>query len=767
MRGSEQQPELDKLAQASFDLTTDAFYWMREDGRFVLINAAACKQLGYSSEQLLGMTVFDIDNLMTREKWNVHWQELTERRSFSTPSVHRRADGTVFPVEVTVNYITTTSGAFNCAMVRDTTAQEEQRVMIELHEALKTATIDCALDSVISINEQGAIVEFNPAAEATFGHLKSEILGRQLSEVVIPHEMRAAHNKGFQTYLDTGIGPVLNKRLELQALHANGSTFPIEIAISPINVAGRQMFTAYIRNITQRKQSELALTDARAAAERANAYKSRFLAQMSHEIRTPLTAIVGYADLLTHSQDYTEAQLDWGVRIQDNTRYLLSLVNDILDLSKIEAGESKLHTTQVDLAATLRSVDAMLRPQAVEKLIDFRIEFTTAIPSQAQIDGTKLKQVIVNLAVNAIRATSKGHVGIRMSVTAPSQTDEAECTVEVYDTGCGIEKAFREKVFRPFVQIESQKPTQSSEQSSETGLGLAISLQFAELLGGNLTCDSELGTGSTFTLKIPIHTPRNYIANPTNVDQGHVRLADAPALDDARILVVDDNPDNRQILRYLLEPTGADIEVAVNGAEAIRMLDAAIAVNRAFTLVLLDMQMPVMDGYDAVRFIRKKRLPCRVIAVTAFATTGDREKCMAAGCDDYLSKPVEPATLYAVAAEASPYASDTIPAVQATTSDDLFSDPLFAQLRDAFVESLDRQHTSIHQALNSNDFISITQSAHKLKGTGSSYGFPQVTELASTCERLLLEGADASDAIASLLAELESVIESHRNEPPS
>ncbi|MFT7536754.1 MAG: PAS domain S-box-containing protein, partial [Hyphomicrobiaceae bacterium] len=125
MSGSEQQPNLDKLAQASFDLTPDAFYWMREDGRFVLINAAACKQLGYSAEQLLGMTVFDIDNLMTREIWSVHWQELAEQRSFSMPSVHRRADGTVFPVEVTVNYITTSSGVFNCAMVRDTTAQEE------------------------------------------------------------------------------------------------------------------------------------------------------------------------------------------------------------------------------------------------------------------------------------------------------------------------------------------------------------------------------------------------------------------------------------------------------------------------------------------------------------------------------------------------------------------------------------------------------------------------------------------------------------------
>jgi CheY-like chemotaxis protein len=286
-------------------------------------------------------------------------------------------------------------------------------------------------------------------------------------------------------------------------------------------------------------------------------------------------------------------------------------------------------------------------------------------------------------------------------------------------------------------------------------------------MGGNLTCDSETGTGSTFTLKVPVHAPRNYIEKPINTGQGHARMADAPALDGTRILVVDDNPDNRQILRYLLEPTGADIEVAGDGAEALQVLDVAIAMDQAFTLILLDMQMPVMDGYETIRAIRNKNLTCRVVAVTAFATTGDREKCLAAGCDDYLTKPVEPAALYATAAKQSLRSRHTTQAHQEAKNDDLFSDPVFARLRDNFVGSLSRQHTSITQALSSGDLDSISRSAHQLKGTGTSYGFPQVTELATICEQLLLEGADASEAIASLLAGLDSAIDSHRIDRPN
>lgn len=756
MSGSEHHLDLDKLAQASFQLTSDAFYWMRKDGRFVLTNSAACRQLGYSLEQLTTMTVFDIDHLMTRDMWDSHWEDLASRQSFVLPSVHRRADGSLFPVEVTVNYITTDQGAFNCAMVRDVTEQEQQQRIAKQHEALKTATIDCALDSVISINEQGTIVEFNPAAEATFGHAKAEVLGRQLGEVVIPHDMREAHEKGLQHFLKTGVGPVLNQRLELPALHANGSTFPVEIAISPIDVAGKPMFTAYIRDITQRKQAEQALTDARASAELANEHKSRFLAQMSHEIRTPLTAIVGYADLLTQSKRREDTQLDWGSRIQENTRYLLALVNDILDLSKIEAGESTLHTATVNLADTLRSVDAMLRPRATEKLLDFQTEFTTAIPKHVQIDGTKLKQIIVNLAVNAIRATTTGHVGIRMAVV-PTSESAAECTIEVHDSGCGIEKEYIEQIFQPFIQVESHKQGDAPGQTSETGLGLAISQQFARLLGGELSCVSEVGQGSTFTLKVPVDAPQEYVDTSAHANQMPPRVADAPSLEASRILVVDDNPDNQQILRYLLEPTGAAVEVANNGSEALNMIGSNNANAQPYNLILLDMQMPVMDGYTTIKVIRENGLSCRVIAVTAFATTGEREKCLAAGCDDYLTKPVEPAALYAAITKPSPRNDEpTNPPPHAE-----FTGPRFARIRDNFIASLSQQHAKIRDHLTANELKEVGNIVHQLKGTGTSFGFPEITNFATACESVLAAGEDANSAIHNLLTTLSNIIERH------
>lgn len=754
--------DLDELAKASFHLAADAFYWMREDGAFVLVNDAACRQLGYTREQLANLSVFDIDDRMTRELWAEHWRELEQRRNFSLPSVHKRADGSTFPVDVSVNYITTSHGTFNCAMVRDVTADREQQRIAQQHEALKTATIECALDSVISINEQGAIVEFNPAAEATFGHKREEVLGRQLAEVVIPEAMRDAHEQGFRKYLDTGIGPVLNQRLELPALHANGSTFPVEIAISPVNVAGQPMFTAYIRDITARKQAELELTDARAAAEQANEHKSRFLAQMSHEIRTPLTAIVGYADLLTHTEARDQTQVDWGLRIQENTRYLLSLVNDILDLSKIEAGESETNPTEVDLVEVLHSVEAMLRPRATEKLLDFKLEFGTAIPRQVRTDGTKLKQIVVNLAANAVRATSQGSIVIRMDVSEAAADDTATVTIAVRDTGCGIPEESKHQIFRPFVQIETDDQMPSAEFTAQTGLGLAISMQFAKLLRGTLDCESEVGKGSTFTLQVPVEQPRNYVDDPVFGD-GHLRRAgDTPRMQGVRVLVVDDNPDNQQILRYLLEPTGGTIDVAGNGSEALERIGAAIADDEPFEVVLLDMQMPVMDGYQAIKAIRENQVRCHVIAVTAFATTGDREKCLAAGCDDYLTKPVEPAALYAALGR-TPAATRQHVATGGTASERLFRDPVFAKLRRDFVASLERHHQAIEQAVAAGALADVMRIAHQLKGTGSSFGFPEITEVAGRCEHDLRAEDPSTDAIPPLLATLAQAVREHRD----
>ncbi|MCR9247371.1 MAG: PAS domain S-box protein [bacterium] len=716
-----QQPSSVELARAAFELSGDAFFWMRSDARFVLVNQAACDMLGYSRNQLLEMSVFDIDAMMTPAHWLAHWEELEARRTFTINSFHRRADGSRLPVEVSVNYLQVGDDYYNCARVRDLSAIRAQQIESERNAALKTATIDCALDCVITIDQTGAIVEFNPAAEQTFGYEKDLVVGQRLADLIIPENYRAAHEAGLRRYLDTGEGPVLNTRLELTALRSDGTEFPVELAISPIEVDGQALFTAYLRDITERRAAEQELNDARAAAERASQYKSRFLAGMSHEIRTPLTAIVGYADLLTQPRRNETSIAEWGARIQDNTRYLLSLVNDILDLSKIEAGEFKARPVRSDLLATVREVESMFRARANEKLLDFRMELPTALPRSALFDATRLKQIVVNLLSNAIKATSQGHIALRVVVSAPDSDNTATCEISVSDTGIGIPEEHRDLLFKPFVQLQNG----ATSPLGGTGLGLAICKNFAKLLGGSVSYRSNPGEGSTFQVDIPLPQASDYVDPSTHTGTARAIEAGAPDLDGARILIVDDNPDNRQILRYLLEPTGAEIVTAASGPLALDLVTNADR-ERAFDMILLDMQMPEMTGYEVVREMRAAARTERVIAVTAYATAGDRDKCLAAGCDDYLSKPVDPHELYKLVSERARVA-ETAPV-------DWSDDPVFAQLRQGYIASLREVLAEIETARSQNDTTVLQRIAHRLKGTGTSYGYPELSENAARCE---------------------------------
>lgn len=360
--------------------------------------------------------------------------------------------------------------------------------------------------------------------------------------------------------------------------------------------------------------------------------KSEFLANMSHEIRTPMNAVLGFAELLSQ-EPLSDEQARFVRAIQDSGNNLLCLINDILDFSKIEAGKLNLEMIECDLSQILESVQSLFGPAASDKGIVFRILQCDHLPRRLRTDPIRLKQCLINLVSNAIKFTSQGHVYLNVSLEmAEKQTDRIRFDIE--DTGIGIAPEQVDRIFEAFTQADST----TTRKYGGTGLGLTITRRLAELLGGTLTVISQPGQGSVFTLRLPLipmgpnsETTDRYAwvgeIETTSKPTGHETIGLA--------LIVEDNPSNQILSELILRKMGWQTDTAADGAEAVRRVH-----ENAYDLILMDMQMPNMNGYDATRTLRRQGIRTPIVAVTANAMVGDEEKCRQAGCDDYLSKPI-------------------------------------------------------------------------------------------------------------------------------
>jgi PAS domain S-box-containing protein len=420
---------------------------------------------------------------------------------------------------------------------------------------------------------------------------------------------------------------------------------PLEVSATPIlDEQGRvQAAIAVFMDITERKRVQRLLVDynqrleaeiaqrtqeaeqAREDALAANASKSRFLASMSHEIRTPLTAMLASADLLLDGEAATREE--YAAVIRRNGDHLLALINDILDLSKIEAGRLAIERIRCSPTGILADLESLMRPRAVKKGVGFEIRLATALPAVIETDPTRLRQILLNLVGNAIKFTEAGEVRVHARFDLPGRL-----VVDVADTGIGIKPEHMATLFTPFEQGDASM----TRRFGGSGLGLAISQHLATALGGTLEVRSTPGQGSCFTLALDAPAPAGaaFIAN----------LAEAPpppppaepGMLSGRVLLAEDGPDNQVLLKALVQRFGPEVTVVTNGQEA---LDEARA--GSYELVLMDMQMPVMDGYTATLRLRELGYRGPIVALTAHAMAGERERCLAAGCDDYLSKPVD------------------------------------------------------------------------------------------------------------------------------
>ncbi len=392
-----------------------------------------------------------------------------------------------------------------------------------------------------------------------------------------------------------------------------------------------------IVDITESKRVFYAMEEARQEAEAGSRSKSAFLANMSHEIRTPMAAIMGFADL-AQGECTPEEQKEYLGTVNRNAKYLLTLLNDILDLSKIEAGKLTVESVPMSVHELLEEVRALHSVPARERGIEFRVECGDDVPSMVEGDPVRLRQVLVNLVSNAIKFTTVGSVRIAASYDSSSR----ELEVHVTDTGIGLSTDEVERLFQPFTQADSS----TTRRFGGTGLGLSISSLLAESLGGRITVSSVPGEGSQFSLSVPLEPTsaapmQSAHSQPANAGRGSARSS----LEGKRVLLVDDGRDNQRLIGLHLQRAGIEVTSAKNGLEAIERVEATQREAPTFDLVLMDMQMPEMDGYTATRALRASGCTLPIVALTANAMSGDREACLAAGCDDYLSKPVDPVVL--------------------------------------------------------------------------------------------------------------------------
>jgi PAS domain S-box-containing protein len=483
-----------------------------------------------------------------------------------------------------------------------------------------------------------------------------------------------------------------------------------------------------VEDITAKRHAEEELIAAKQDAESAMHAKSQFLANMSHEIRTPLTAIIGFADALREEAELPPPQQHCLDIILKNGKHLLNIINQILDLAKIDAGALSVERTCFSIIELLEELRLMFAPTAAEKSLTLEIEYQWPLPRTITTDPLRFKQILINLIGNAIKFTAAGNVCV--AVKWSSATQQIICSIT--DTGIGLRPEEVANLFKPFYQANES----TTRSFGGTGLGLSISQRLIKALGGSIDVCSQPGQGSTFTFSIQCEVAdetdalqQSFIEKRSSSCEPHPHI---PRLSGS-ILFADDALDNRRLVEHLLRKTGADVTLVENGLEA-----AHAALAKPFDLILMDIQMPLVDGLTATRQLRAAGIQTPVIAVSAGAMTSDIERALEAGCTQHLSKPFDRRTFYEILTRfLQPRNEPTTPtpanaAIFSTVADD---DEEMRSLIHAFIRGLPERLSAIGAATNCCDWSTLAAAAHKLKGSAGMYGFPELASHASGLEK--------------------------------
>ena len=512
---------------------------------------------------------------------------------------------------------------------RDITAAREDALALQAAESAYRTIFNATYDAIFILDPVlGIIIDCNKQAQQIFSRPREELIGAS------PSQLSPADHPGFGSE-QAGRYIQAAKEGEPQLFEwlcalPDGGTFWTEVSLRATEINGRPRLLAVVRDITERKRATQNLQHARDAAQAATVAKNEFLANMSHEVRTPLNGIMGLSQLL-RTTELTEEQAGYMDMLDSSARSLLALINDILDISRIEAGSLAIQHTPFNLVKLLREVAGMYEKPAAEKGIDFAIQQPDDLPAALVVgDPLRLKQVLINLVGNAIKFTSHGGVSVHV-VRLRDTPQGSRLRFEVCDSGIGMSPETLQKIFHPFTQADAS----TARNHGGSGLGLAICRRLSELMGGEIRVESSQGQGSCFVVELPF----GYYVGSQAGDEEQPAVS-IPQLDPLQILLVEDQEVNRTFVQRLLERLGHRIIPAADGLMALELLE-----RDTYDLVLLDIQMPGMGGEEVLARLRLREqasgrhLP--VIALTAHALTGDKERLLHGGFDGYVSKPVQ------------------------------------------------------------------------------------------------------------------------------
>ncbi len=639
------------LAMDAFD---DAIYLLDADRRLVRANQAFYGFFHLTSDRAVGKHIVELIHPQGESVLCPVCRAQEEQRdAILTLEADHPINPTGIPIEVRVKIVRNDLGesaGFLVSLHDLSHTRERDAELRQVHERLKLTQfgIDHVSDAIYLIDTNARFRYVNDEACRRHGLKREELLERGVADVD-PHFPLQRWPEHFTQLRQRG-----TLIFESHHRHGDGTLFPVEIAANYIRYADDEYNFAFARDITERKQIEAELQrshenleeqvelrtaelkQAKEAAESANQAKSVFLANMSHELRTPLNAILGFAQLMSRDERIPEDERKNLETINRSGNHLLTLINDVLEISKIEAGRLTLNVIPTNLHELLESLIEVMKVRAGQKGLDLLLERADNLPHYIKTDRTKLRQVLLNLLSNAVKYTRKGSV--MLSAAVEGSAEQLGLRFEVADTGIGIEPQELERIFRAFYQANPAVLT----ESGGTGLGLTISLEYTRLLGGDLTAQSSPGQGSIFRLRLPVESVQaveQEASGPGRV----VGLASGQP--DYRILVVEDSPDNQRLIAALLEQAGFNVRTADNGQKAIETFEGWHP-----HFIWMDMRMPVMDGYEASRRIKEMSGDgqVRIAALTASAFEEDREAVMAAGCDAFVRKPLKENELFKV-----------------------------------------------------------------------------------------------------------------------
>ncbi len=651
------QVEIDlQVSQARFagilEIANDAIISINIKQQITLFNKGAEQIFGYQAEEVLGQS---LTLLMPSRFTDIHHQHIgdyAQTRGYARPMAERggifcrRKDGSEFPAEASISKLDLNGEIIFTAFLRDITARQQAETALHLSEERLQMALEASGDGLWDWNIETGEIYLSACYQEMLGYKPGElVLDLNLwTDMIHPDDQSWVWECLNAHLQDDSVPYTFDYRQRCKSgdwkwIANYGKVVAYNSQGQPIRMIGTH------KDISDRKQKEMVLREAMEAAEQANLAKSIFLANMSHELRTPLNVILGFTQVMGHDSSLTPNQQEDLQTIRRSGDHLLNLINDVLDLSKIESGHCTLEESDFDLIALLHSMRNMLAERASSKGLDLYFEIATDVPPFINTDAQKLRQVLLNLLGNAIKFTHQGSITLQVSSSVP--TLEAGTTTRyilqfaVIDTGVGIAPEELDIIFDAFVQAQAGKRSVSG-----TGLGLTISRKLLELMGGEISVQSTIGQGTIFSFNLPVSSSDIVEVTPEQSDRLVIGLA--PGQTHHRILVVDDRIENRLLIVRLLTQLGFEVREASNGQEAVQLWQ-----EWQPDLTWMDIRMPVLDGYEATKQIRamERGQNSVIIALTAQASQSDRTLALAAGCNDYMSKPFREQTLFQKMAE--------------------------------------------------------------------------------------------------------------------